>query len=113
MHSSFRRCLEVETSIEDQGLHVAQFQHNKLHVATSLKKQGLERDVTCCLCGEVESTNHVFFGCSISRFAWCCLRDAFGWAGCPSNWSDLMGDKVTKGMRLYNRLKIFVFAGIL
>jgi hypothetical protein len=90
-----------------------QLQHNKLQVATSLKNRGCKGDIACCLCGEVESTNHVFFGCSISRFAWCCLRDAFSWAGCPSNWSDLMGDKVTKGMRLYNRLKIFVFAGIL
>lgn len=59
-----------------------QLQHNKLQMAASLKKRGSKGDVHCCLCGEVETTNHIFFGCSIARLTWCCLRDAFGWVGC-------------------------------
>jgi len=38
-----------------------QLQHNKLQVAASLKNRGWKGDIACCLCGEVESTNHVFF----------------------------------------------------
>jgi len=50
-----------------------QLQHNKLQVVASLKKRGWTGEIYCCLCGEVEITNHVFFGCSVARFTWCCL----------------------------------------
>ena len=83
----------------------------KLQVATSLKRRGWKGSVYCCLCGKVETNNHVFFGCSISRFAWCCLRDAFVWAGCPSNFNDLMNVNFSSGLMLTNHLKVFVFAG--
>ena len=81
-----------------------QLKHNKLQVATSLKRRGWKGSVYCCLCGKVETNNHVFFGCSIPRFAWCCLRDAFGWARCPTDLSDLMGVSVAGGPRLTNHL---------
>ena len=58
-----------------------------------------------------ESTNHVFFGCLIARFSWCCLRDAFGWAGCPSSLSDALGDHVWGG-KIPIRLKFFIIAGV-
>ena len=74
-----------------------QLKYNKLQVATSLKKRGWEGGIHCCLCGKVETTNHVFFECSISRFAWCCLRDALGRTGCPIDLSDLMGVSVNYG----------------
>ena len=88
-----------------------QLKHNKLQVATSLKRRGWKGSVYCCLCGKVETNNHVFFGCLISRFAWCCLRDAFGWARCPTDLSDLMGVSVAGGPRLTNHLTTFIFAG--
>jgi hypothetical protein len=37
-----------------------QLKNNKLEVATLLKKRGWKGGVHCCLCGKVETTNHVF-----------------------------------------------------
>ena len=74
-----------------------QLKNNKLQVATSLKKRGWKGGVHCCLCGKVETTNHVFFECSISRFI---------------DHNDLMGVSGNHGSMLPNHLKIFVFAGI-
>ena len=65
----------------------------------------------CCLCGGAESTGHVFFGCSIARFTWCCIRDALGWAGCPSSLSDALDDHVWGG-KIPIRLKFFIIVGV-
>ena len=77
-----------------------------------MKKRGWTGEIYCCLCGEVETTNHVFFGYSVARFTWCCLRDAFGWAGCPSNLGDVLGDKFLGVMKIPAHLKLFVIVGI-
>ena len=89
-----------------------QLQHNKLQVAASLKKRGWTGEIYCRLCGEVETTNHVFFGCSVARFTWCCLRDTFDWAERPSNLGDVLGDKFLGVMKIPAHLKLFVIAGI-
>ncbi|WVZ82824.1 LOW QUALITY PROTEIN: hypothetical protein U9M48_030040, partial [Paspalum notatum var. saurae] len=56
-----------------------QLSKGKLQAASVLKKKGWKGSVFCALCGEVETINHIFFHCPLARFAWCNLREAFGW----------------------------------
>ena len=54
-----------------------QLPHNKLQSAMALKKRGWKGDPHCCLCGRLETTNHIFFSCSLARFVWSSLGLAF------------------------------------
>jgi hypothetical protein len=41
------------------------------------------------------------------------VRDAFGWAGCPRDLSDLMSaGRLTKNVKMSRGLALFIFAGI-
>lgn len=86
--------------------------HDKLRVVTSLKNRGWKEDIHCCLCDNIETTKHVFFGCSLARFAWSCARDAIGWAGCLQDLSDLLSGRVTNNVRMSRGLALFIFAGV-
>jgi hypothetical protein len=66
-----------------------QLANNKLQASTVLKKRGWKGDIHCCLCGRVETVNHIFFQCSMAQFVWCCVRIVFGLIDSPASWSDL------------------------
>lgn len=48
----------------------------------------------------------------MAGFAWSCVRDALGWAGCPHDFSDLMSGRLTKSSKLSRGLALFVLAGV-
>jgi hypothetical protein len=35
------------------------------------------------MCGQAESTNHIFFHCALACFCWCVIRDVLGWSNSP------------------------------
>jgi exonuclease III len=39
----------------------------------------------CALCGEMETADHIFFGCSLARFAWSVIREILGCSWCPAS----------------------------
>jgi hypothetical protein len=89
-----------------------QLHHDKLQVATSLKNRGWKGAISCCLCGKPESARHVFFECSLARFAWGCLRDALGWDRCPMSASDLLGDGFAAESKVPKHVNLFIFEGM-
>jgi hypothetical protein len=51
--------------------------HNKLPTAESLVKRNWQGSPSCCLCGKVETVDHILFECVFAQYVWCCIRDAF------------------------------------
>jgi hypothetical protein len=41
----------------------------------------------CALCGSLKNASHIFFSCSLAKFAWCVLRQLLGCNWCPANFS--------------------------
>jgi hypothetical protein len=89
-----------------------QLHNNKLQTAVELKKSRWKGDIHCGLCGGIEDTNHIFFGCSLAQFIWCCLRDSFGWDSFPTSWDSLQGGWMSHNLSLPYKLGLFLFAGI-
>jgi hypothetical protein len=44
-------------------------------------------DGSCAVCGEFEDASHIFFKCSLARFAWSVLRQLLGCNWNPSNFA--------------------------
>lgn len=45
--------------------------HDRVPVASNLRKRGIELDVTCKLCGEgIETIEHVLFQCEEAQIIW-------------------------------------------
>ena len=47
-------------------------------------------DGKCALCGEMESADHIFFECSLAKFAWSAMRQALGRDWGPSSFAHLL-----------------------
>ena len=43
-------------------------------VADQIKKRNGPGSNRCQLCGAMENTDHIFFHCSLAKFAWSCIR---------------------------------------
>ncbi|XP_071676870.1 uncharacterized protein [Lolium perenne] len=41
----------------------------------------------CALCGAPEDASHIFFACSLAKFAWSVLRQLLGCNWCPTNFA--------------------------
>ena len=68
-----------------------QIDNNRLPTALSLRQRGWKGSSLCCLCGNSEDSNHIYFGCSLACFLWCGIRDALGWSDFPFSWEDWRG----------------------
>jgi hypothetical protein len=44
---------------------------------------------TLKLCGELESSCHILFGCPVAVVIWCWVREALNWEGIPASFQDL------------------------
>lgn len=81
----------------------------RIQAASQLKKMKWKSSPYCKLCGELEDVNHFMFNCPISKFMWCCFRDAFGWAGIPRTRGELL-DKLKMQSCDENRILLSLFA---
>ena len=52
---------------------------DKLQTAEQLVKRNWKGPISCKLCGEKESVNHLLFQCPIASVVWCWVRDSLGW----------------------------------
>jgi hypothetical protein len=59
----------------------------KLHSSSQIAVRHGPSDGSCILCGALEDTSHIFFGCSLARFAWSVLRQLLGCNWRPSNFA--------------------------
>jgi hypothetical protein len=44
----------------------------------NLNKKGLQKNTSCCFCGEQESIVHLFFGCVVAKVTWGYIRELLG-----------------------------------
>uniref|UniRef100_A0A0A9FMG5 Reverse transcriptase zinc-binding domain-containing protein n=1 Tax=Arundo donax TaxID=35708 RepID=A0A0A9FMG5_ARUDO len=86
--------------------------HNRLQVGAVLKKRGWSGSELCCVCSQKETTNHIFFACTISKFAWSCFRECFEWEDLPSSVADLWENWIPKKFGVTCKLAIFMFSGL-
>lgn len=89
-----------------------QMRHDRLQTNACLSRKGNKRSDRCCLCGKVEEVDHIFFNCSYARYAWCVIRDAFGWDRCPTSVSEFWCTWLPAKLTIPKKLGIFCFAGI-
>ncbi|CAN6285209.1 unnamed protein product [Urochloa humidicola] len=89
-----------------------QMSHDKLQSATALAHRGWKGSDKCVLCGQTETTKHIFFECSLAKFTWCCLRDIFELGGFPTSWQDLQGRWFSRKLNLPKHTSLFLFAGV-
>jgi hypothetical protein len=86
--------------------------NNKLQVASSLAKRGWKGDVHCCLCGRIESVNHILFHCYLAKLIWGMIREIFQLDFCPSSLEDFSYMWLQGKGPLPSHLLMFLFAGI-
>jgi hypothetical protein len=86
--------------------------NNKLQTAQCLVRKGWKGSTNCCLCGCLETVDHIFFKCPMAVFVWSFIKDAFNLDSYPTSLGDfchkwLMGKKGPLPIKLI----IFLFAG--
>jgi hypothetical protein len=82
--------------------------NDKIQSAEQLKKRNWEGPVECKMCGQVESTEHIFVECVLAKFGWSLYRDVFGWATTPNSLEDL-SCKLVEGNKRENANFAFIF----
>jgi hypothetical protein len=60
------------------------------------------------MCGQVESTEHIFVDCVLAKYGWSVLRDALEWPNTPNNLEEL-NCKLVEGSDRENANFVFVF----
>jgi hypothetical protein len=53
--------------------------NDKIQSAEQLKAKNWNGPLECKLCGEVESTSHIFLECAVAMFSWKVVGDVVGW----------------------------------
>ena len=84
----------------------------RLQTGVCLKSKGWKGSNRCALCGGLESVDHVFFQCSLARFAWCIIKDCYGWDCIPASVSDFFEVWVPRNLKLPHKMGLFFFAGL-
>lgn len=57
--------------------------------------------------GEMENINHIFFTCSLARYAWCIIREEFGWDRSPVSISDFWETWIPHKVKIPGNLAVF------
>jgi hypothetical protein len=85
-----------------------QISNDKIQSAEQLKKKNWSGPLECKLCGEIESTKHIFINCALAKFSWNLFNDALEWGSIPDNMDDIHC-KLVAGLNRENRLFVFLF----
>lgn len=62
----------------------------RIQVKANLKAKGWPGIPSCRLCGELETANHMIFGCPLSHFQWWWVKEAFRWERPPQCFEDFL-----------------------
>jgi hypothetical protein len=58
--------------------------NDKIRSAKQLKIRNWSGSTECKLCGQIGTTNHIFFHCALAYFCWCVCRDVLEWSFPPT-----------------------------
>jgi hypothetical protein len=83
--------------------------NDKIQLAEQLKAKYWNGPLECKLCGEIESTSHIFLECVVAMFSWRLVSDVVGWSSPPSNMMDLHS-KLVEGSNRDNNSFVFLLA---
>ena len=85
--------------------------NNKLPVGLSLLRRGWKGDGKCCLCGVLETINHILFYCVLAKLIWAIIREVFCLGDVPHSLQELSEGWLWGKGPLSARLLMFLFAG--
>jgi transcription elongation factor Elf1 len=85
--------------------------NDKIQSTEQLKKKNWSGPLECKLCGEIESTNHIFINCALAKFSWSLFNDALAWGSIPDNMDDIHC-KLVEGSNRENGLFLFCLAAL-
>jgi hypothetical protein len=74
-------------------------------------KRGWHGSPMCCVCGKVETVDHILFECVFAQYVWCCIRDAFHLQGFPLSMQELISQWLPRRLGIPKRLSFAFFAG--
>lgn len=86
--------------------------NNKLPVGKSLLRRGWRGDGKCCVCGVMETVNHVLFGCVLVKFVWAIVKEVFCLESIPTSLQSFSEMWLQGKGPLPKRLMMFLFAGL-
>jgi len=86
--------------------------HRKLQTALSLTKRGWQGSPLCCICPDIETVNHLFFGCAFAQYIWSCIRDAFNLQDFPTSIQDVISQWMPRRFGIPKKLCFTFFAGV-
>jgi hypothetical protein len=82
--------------------------NDKIQSAEQLKRRNWEGPIECKMCGQVESTKHIFVGCVLAKYGWSLLRDIFDWSNTPNSLEEL-SCKLVEGNERENANFAYIF----
>jgi hypothetical protein len=86
--------------------------HNKLQTGVELKKRKWKGSHLCGICGQPETTDHIFFSCITARFVWSCFAESLGWDRAPRSLQDFLDLWLPFGCANYN-LKLVLLTTVM
>lgn len=63
---------------------------DRLPSAEQLVKRNWPGDEFCKMCGQIETSQHIFFECFLAHYCWWTYRDALGWTLTPMNFQQFL-----------------------
>lgn len=88
-----------------------QLVNNKLQCAFNLSKKKLKGSDKCCLCGVIETVDHIFFKCVLAKMSWSVIITVFGLHEFPTSIKNLTETWLAGKRPLPIKLILFIFAG--
>jgi hypothetical protein len=82
--------------------------NDKIQSAEQLRKKNWSGPIECKLCGQVESTKHIFVKCVLASFCWSVFRDVLEWDLVPCSLEDLH-EKLVEGSISQRNNFVFLF----
>lgn len=87
--------------------------NNKLQVGQSLSRRGWKGDSSCCVCGAIETVDHILFGCVLAKMFWAILREVFCLTWVLRNLKEFSKDWLQGKGPLPPKLLMFLFAAFM
>jgi hypothetical protein len=89
-----------------------QVYHDRLQTGVAMKSKKWRGNLQCTLCGALETGDHLFFKCVLSRFIWASFKEALGWERAPDSLQDILDNWIPLGCADY-KSKIFMLGVVL
>jgi hypothetical protein len=88
-----------------------QLLNNRLQTAENLATKGWKGSILCCLCGCLETMDHIFFKCHLTVLVWETICVIFQLSSYPKSWEDFCGTWLQGKGPVSVSLTMFIFSG--